>query len=88
MIVLSLLNTFHENRFFVGAIGASLLGLLCRILVIPQLQSRFPKELRLVGEKPGKTSFSLRTRLAFYFNCSWLYSEVWHKVSKITTTFN
>jgi len=80
MLVLSLLKIFHENRFFVGAVGASLLGLLCRAFIITQSKSAFPKELRLVGEKPGKKSFSLRTRLSFYFNCSRLYNEVWTKV--------
>ncbi|KAM7183332.1 Cytochrome P450 [Naviculisporaceae sp. PSN 640] len=82
MVVLSLVNSLHDNSFLLGAIGASLLGLLCRLLMITQFRAKFPKELGLVGEKPGKKTFSLRNRLTFYFNCSKLYNDVWHKFSK------
>ncbi|KAM7188991.1 Cytochrome P450 [Rhypophila sp. PSN 637] len=84
MVVLSLFHAVHENNLILGAVGVSLLGLLCRALMMIQLkfQSQFPKELPLVGEKPGKRVFSLGNRLMFYFNCSKLYSDVWNNFSK------
>ncbi|CAG8953375.1 hypothetical protein HYFRA_00010120 [Hymenoscyphus fraxineus] len=46
------------------------------------LARQFPSELS-VSEKPDDRHFSIKSRLAFYFDCSSLYGDVWRNFSKM-----
>lgn len=80
-----------ENAWYVIIVAASsLLALLAVILrVRADASSSAPssaaasadlKHVPLALEKKGARNFGLFSRLAFYFNCEGLYSDVWHRV--------
>lgn len=41
----------------------------------------YPKDIPLLREPVGATRFSLKTRVAYYTNCSSLFSEAYENVS-------
>lgn len=65
------------------ALGFASLALVALVLrILGASSSRDPRRLPLALERQGARTFGLMSRLSFYFNCSSLYADTWHRFNK------
>ena len=67
-----------------GQLSAAIavLVLISAIFIRQKYHLNYPDNLPRVGEPPGKTSFSLKTRLAYYNDSERVFHEAYHTVNK------
>lgn len=63
----------------VVAVSIFILGLVLVLVAIRHFSIQYPVEIPRVRE-PGRTRFSLRTRLAYYTDCAGLFRDAYEQV--------
>ena len=76
-----ILNSLPELTSPIG-LGATAFGLFVVLLLVEHFvwSLPYPPGMSLVREPEGATRFSVRTRLAYYFDCEGLYRDAYHNV--------
>jgi hypothetical protein len=77
MLVAPVAATFQNHGFVILVVTGALLTFGYRAYIARSTPANIP----LVREKLGKKNFGFLTRMLYYFDCSSLYGDAWHKVS-------